>query len=227
MDEKLWEQIKKSAEDSLKNPGLNKKPLPKDKIGSKNDNFIVVFRHGESFDNVQRIFSGWRDTDITERGIEQAKMLQKGLNQLNIDEVIISDQIRSKHTAKLAFETHPNLENIKWKVDARIKERNYGDLNGKSKEEAMKINPEQAIKWRRGYDFPPPNGESLEMVEKRVWPFLDELVERIKHEKINVALSAHGNSMRAIRRYFESLTILEELTQENPLGEDFALYKIE
>ncbi|PJA40987.1 hypothetical protein CO178_01140 [candidate division WWE3 bacterium CG_4_9_14_3_um_filter_34_6] len=225
MDEKLWEQIKKASEDSLKNPGENKKPLPKDKIGT-NDNFIIVFRHGETEDNANRIFSGWRDAKLTPKGIEGAKKLSSKMNKLKIDLIVTSDQIRSKHTARLAFETHPNLENIKWEIDARIKERNYGDLNGESKEEAMRINPEQAIKWRRGYDFPPPNGESIKMVEERVWPFLDELIARIKKEKINVVLSAHSNSMRAIRRYFENLTIIEELTQENPLGEDFALYKI-
>ncbi|PIR42278.1 hypothetical protein CO058_03285 [candidate division WWE3 bacterium CG_4_9_14_0_2_um_filter_35_11] len=226
MDEEILSQITKAAEDSLKNPGKTAGPLPKDKVGP-DDNFIVVFRHGESEDNVNRIFSGWRDqTDITEVGVKQAEALRLGLNKLHIHEVITSDQLRSKHTARIAFATHPNLDNLVWKEDWRIKERNYGDLNGKSKEEAMAMNPEEAIKWRRGYETPPPSGESIKVVEARVWPFLDELVDYIKQHKINAALSASGNSMRAIRRYFEKLTVLEEMTVENPLGMDFALYRI-
>lgn len=226
MDDEMFAQIKKAAEDSLKNPGKTIEPLPKDKVGP-DDNFIVVFRHGESEDNVKKIFSGWRDeTDITEIGVKQAEALRLELNKLNINVVIISDQVRSKHTAKIAFAMHPNLDNIKWEIDWRIKERNYGDLNGKSKEEIMRLNPEKAIKWRRGYDTPPPGGESIKMVEMRVWPLLDELVVRVKRENINVVLSAHGNSMRVIRRYFEKLTVLQELTVENPLGTDFALYRL-
>lgn len=226
MDEEILAQIKKAAEDSLKNPGRTAESLPKDKVGP-GDNFVVVFRHGESEDNVNRIFSGWRDeTDITETGVKQAEALRPELNKLDIDVVITSDQVRSKHTAKIAFATHPNLDNIKWEIDWRIKERNYGDLNGKSKEEAMAMNPTEAIKWRRGYETAPPGGESIKMVEARVWPFLDELVLRIKSEKINVVLSAHGNSMRAIRRYFEKLSVLQEMTVENPLGTDFALYRV-
>ena len=226
MDEEILEQIKKAAEDLLKNPGQSNVVLPKDKVGP-GDNFIVVFRHGESEDNVNRIFSGWRDsTDITEVGIKQAEALRPELNKLDINVVITSDQVRSQHTAKTAFETHPKLPEIKWEIEWRIKERNYGDLNGKSKEEAMAMNPTEAIKWRRGYETPPPGGESMKMVEARVWPFLDELVVRVRREKINVVLSAHGNSMRAIRRYFEKLTVLQEMTVENPLGTDFALYRV-
>lgn len=226
MDEEILEQIKKAAEDSLKNPGKTDVKLPKDKVGS-GDNFIIVFRHGESQDNVNKIFSGWRDdTEITETGVKQAEALRPELNKLKIDIVVTSDQVRSKHTAKIAFATHPNLDQIIWKEDWRIKERNYGDLNGKSKEEAMAMNPEEAIKWRRGYETPPPGGESIKLVEERVWPFLDDLVEYARAHKVNVALSAHGNSMRAIRRYFEKLTVLQEMTIENPLGTDFALYRV-
>ena len=222
MDEKTWEKVKKAAEDSIKNPGKSNNPLPKGEVKS-GQNYIVVFRHGESEDNLKKIFSGWRDPDITQRGIEQAEVLAPKLKDLKLDLVITSDQIRSKHTAQIALKYHPN---IKWEEDWRIKERNYGDLNGKSKEEAMAMNPEEAIKWRRGYDTPPPNGESIQMVEQRVWPFLEELIDRIKREKINVVLSMHGNSMRVTRTYFEKMDMVEELTHENPLGTDYALYVV-
>lgn len=223
MDEALWQKIRQAAEESIKDPGKHKKELPKAKP-APGQHFVVVFRHGESEDNVNRIFSGWRDSPLTERGREQARVLAPRLKALKIDVAVTSDLVRSKETARLALAENPG---VRFEEDWRIKERNYGALMGKSKEEAMRMDPEKAVLWRRGYDVPPPDGESIQMVEGRVWPFLDELVARIKREHINVALSLHGNSMRAVRRYFEKMDIVEELTHENPLGTDYALYVVD
>ncbi len=221
MDDKLFEQIKKASEDSIKNPGQNDKPLPKDE--SPTDPEIYVFRHGESEDNVRKIFSGWRDANLTEKGREQAEVLAEKLKRKNIQLCIMSPQIRSKDTARIALKYH---KDIVFEIDQRIMERNYGDLTGQSKEIWMKEHPELAVKYRRGYDFPPPNGESLKMVEERVFPFCDEVVERARRNNMNIAISCHGNSMRAIRRYFEKLSIVEELTLENPLAQDYAEYVV-
>lgn len=222
MDDALWQKIRQAAEESIKDPGKHKKELPKARP-APGQNFVVVFRHGESEDNVNRIFSGWRDSPLTDRGREQARALAPKLKDLRIDLAVTSDLVRSKETASLALAENA----VRFEEDWRIKERNYGALMGKSKEEAMRMDPEKAVLWRRGYDVPPPDGESIQMVEGRVWPFLDELVARIKREHINVALSLHGNSMRAVRRYFEKMDIVEELTHENPLGTDYALYVID
>ncbi len=222
MDQALWQKIYQAAQASIKDPGKSNKPLPK-AIPKPGENFVVVFRHGESVDNRERVFSGWRDPSLTDKGREQGQALAPKLKDLPLDLVITSDQTRSKETAHLALAQHAH---VRWEEDARIKERNYGDLAGQSKEEWMKKDPEQATLWRRSYDVAPPNGENIQMVEERVFPFLDELVARIRREKINVALSAHGNSMRAIRRYFEHMDIVEEMTHENPLGNDYALYVI-
>jgi len=228
MNEKTWQKVEEAAKESIKHPGANKKPLPKDKV-KKGQHFILIFRHGESTDNVKKLFSGWRDPDLTEKGRQQALALAPKLKALaakglDLELVITSDQRRSKETAKLALAHYPEIVN--WEEDWRIKERNYGDLAGKSKEEAMRLNPDQAIKWRRGYDTSPPNGESLQMVEKRVIPFLKELIKRVQNEHIDVALSMHGNSMRVARKFFEKMDLAEELTHENPLGNDYALYVI-
>lgn len=217
-----WNALAKSAQDSIDHPGKAVSPLPKDKI-TPGENFVAVFRHGESEDNVMRIFSGWRDVHLTETGKEQAKLLRPLLQKLPVDVVITSDLIRSKETALIVFDGNSH---VVFEEDWRIKERCYGDLQGKNKEELMELDSKDAIAWRRGYDSPPPNGESLKMVEERVIPFLEELSARIKREKINVALSVHGNSMRAIRRYFEHMTIEQMTTHENPLGTDYALYVI-
>jgi broad specificity phosphatase PhoE len=68
---------------------------------------------------------------------------------------------------------------------------------------------------------PPPGGESMEMVEQRVLSFVKDLINRIQKKSVNVAVSAHGNSMRPFRRYFENLTIKEMMELENPYDEYF------
>lgn len=221
MGDKLFEEIKKAAQESINNPGANQKPLPKNE--SNVDPELYVFRHGETHDNINRIFSGWRDSKITEKGVKQAEELSIALKGKRIDLCITSPLSRTKETARIALKNHPD---VVFEEDPRIIERNYGELTGHSKEKLMEENPELAVKYRRGYDTPPPKGESMKMVEERVFPFCDELVERIKKNNINVAVSCHGNSMRAIRRYFEKLSIVEELTVENPLAKTYAQYVI-
>jgi 2,3-bisphosphoglycerate-dependent phosphoglycerate mutase len=96
-------------------------------------------------------------------------------------------------------------------------ERSYGKLQGKyHKAIIAKYGKEMFDKWHRAYDFPPPGGESAKMVEKRVLSFIKELLAFMKREKVNVAISAHGNSMRPFRRYFEHLTIEQMGKLENP-----------
>lgn len=221
MDKNLWKEIKKASIDSLKNPGQNNKPLPKNE--SPSDPEIYVFRHGETYDNVNRVFSGWRDSKLTDKGIEQAQILADKLKNKHIDICIVSPLSRSQDTAEIALKYH---DDILYEVDQRIIERNYGDLQGTSKEKLMKENQELAIKYRRSYDVPPPHGESMKMVEERVFPFCEEMIERARKNNLNIAISCHGNSMRAIRRYFEGLSIIEELTIENPLARDYAEYVV-
>lgn len=211
--------IMESSMKSLQNPGKSP-PLPK---STKDGPVLYLFRHGETYDNRRRIFSGWRQSRLTPRGIKQAETLARKLKNKRIDLGIQSHLVRSRHTLKIVMKYHPDA---KIEKDDRIIERNYGDLSGTSKTALMKKNPELLAKYRRAYDFPPPHGESIRMVEKRVFPFCRDIVKRMKREKINVAVSAHGNSMRVIRRFFERMSIEQMLTHENPLGEDYASYVI-
>lgn len=217
----LFLKIKKASIDSINKPGKTTIKLPKQ--DSKMYPMVFLFRHGETFDNKNKVFSGWRDSKITSKGKKQAEVLASRLKVEKIDICITSPLVRSKETARIALKNH---KKVVFEEDERIIERNYGDLSGHSKEVMMRENPELAVKYRRGYDFPPPHGESLEMVERRVFPFCEELVNRIKKDNINVAVSAHGNSMRAMRRYFEKMSIVEELTHENPLATDYCRYVI-
>ncbi len=221
MDDKTLAQVLKANEDSLKNPGKSAKPLPKEESPIYPE--IYLFRHGETHDNINRVFSGWRDSKLTMQGRKQAEILSEKLKKKHIDLCIVSPLSRSKETALIAFRYH---KDIIFEIDQRIMERNYGELMGKSKEKATKEDPEQTAMYRRGYDVPPPHGESLKMVEVRVFDFANELVDRVRRNNINVAISAHGNSMRALRKYFENLDLVEELTVENPLAQDYAQYVV-
>ena len=205
---------------SLVKPGGTKKKLPK--IESKKYPEIYVFRHGETFDNRNRVFSGWRDSKITEVGKKQARVLAGKLKNKQIDVCVVSRLSRSVDTAKIALRG----KEVKFEVDDRIIERDYGSLSGTSKIKNLEIDPVKAVKYRRFYDFAPPKGESMKMVKKRVFEFCDELVKRIRKTGENVAISCHGNSMKMIRFYFEKLKLVDVLVQENPLGTDYAEYVV-
>lgn len=205
---------------SLVKPGGTKKKLPK--IESKKYPEIYVFRHGETFDNRNKVFSGKRDSKITEKGKKQARLLVEKLKNKQIDVCVISSLSRSKDTAKIALKG----KKVSFEVDDRIIERDYGKLSGTSKIKILEEDPVMAVKYRRFYDFAPPGGESMKMVEKRVFEFCDELVKRIRKTGENVAISCHGNSMKMIRYYFEKLELVDVLVQENPLGEDFTEYVV-
>lgn len=210
-----------SALKSLIEPGKAAEKLPK--AESKKYPEIYVFRHGQSKDNVNRIYSGWRDSELTALGKKQAKMLHEAISDKQIDVCITSRLSRSIETAQIALAGMK----VKYEVDDRIIERDYGKLSGTSKLKDLKDNPVEAVKYRRFFDYPPPGGESMKMVKERVFEFCDELVKRVRDTGENVALSAHGNSMKMIRLYFEKLEISEVLEQENPLGQDYAEYVVE
>jgi len=221
LTKKMRQEIFDAAWGSINKPGGVSSDLPK----QESDRYpeIYVFRHGETYDNRNKRFSGWRNAKLTPRGKKQAEILGKKLKDAHIDICITSDLQRAQETAKIVFKHH---KGIKFEVDPRIKERSYGDLQGKSKDKLMREDPEKAMMYRRGYDVPPPKGESMKMVEERVFPFCAELVERVRQNNVNVAVSCHGNSMRAIRRFFEHMSLIETLTHENPLAQDYAQYVI-
>lgn len=164
---------------------------------------IFIIRHGETTDNAQHIFSGRRDVDLTQGGIEEARKIAEELKDEKITKSYQSSQLRSKHTLELVLDNyHPNIEIV---TDDRIRERDYGDLTGQSKIEWEKKDPENYKLWHRSYDVPPPAGESIKDVEKRVMEFLYEALPTFKQDDV-ILISAHGNSIRPMRKYFENLT---------------------
>jgi 2,3-bisphosphoglycerate-dependent phosphoglycerate mutase len=198
--------------------------LPKE----ESDEFptLYIFRHGESFDNTNFLFSGWRDPELTEKGREQALELAPKLATKNIGMLIASTQKRAIETLRLAVSKNPTAKKLEIITDERIRERNYGDYQGKSKIEIqMREGAERLHKIRRSFDTPPPNGESIKMVCARVAEFCESWIPRIKAGGINVAIACSGNSIRGFRRYFEPEITNEQIaTMETSLGKDYLAY---
>jgi 2,3-bisphosphoglycerate-dependent phosphoglycerate mutase len=164
---------------------------------------IYIFRHGQTTDNKNHIFSGFRDVGLTLEGEEEAKKIGEKLKDVPVNKAYTSDQIRSKRTLELVLgDYHKNVEIIE---DERIKERDYGILTGLSKDEIAKADPKNYALWHRSYNIAPPNGESIQDVEKRVMNFLRENIPTWKKNDV-IFISAHGNSLRPMRKFFEHLT---------------------
>nr|MBI5455999.1 histidine phosphatase family protein [Candidatus Levybacteria bacterium] len=176
---------------------------------------IFIFRHGQTIDNLDHDFSGIHDVDLTPAGIGEAKGIGEKLKNEKVTKAYQSDLIRSQHTLQLVLDGfHQGFEII---TDPRIKERDYGNLTGSSKDELEKIDPKDFALWHRSYDVPPPGGESIKDVEVRVLDFLKDNVPTWKKDDV-IFISAHGNSIRPIRRYFEHLTINEMCSFEHTPG---------
>ena len=184
---------------------------------------LFVFRHAETTDNSNNIFSGWRDPDLTPKGLLQAQEIAQQLEQEKIDYAFTSHLLRSKRTLEIVLKPHLNVPVF---VDDRLIERCYGTLQGKSKVEIAAEKPEWFAKVHRGYDFVPPEGESLKMVESRTIPFVVQLERWLQKNPGNIAISCHGNSMRPIRRVFEHLSLKQMLQLENPQDQamEYALH---
>ncbi|WP_313526511.1 2,3-bisphosphoglycerate-dependent phosphoglycerate mutase [Shinella sp.] len=169
---------------------------------------LVLVRHGQSEWNLKNLFTGWRDPDLTELGVEEAKTGGKAIAETGIkfDIAFTSDLSRAQKTLKIILDEidQQGLETIR---DQALNERDYGDLSGLNKDDARaKWGEEQVHIWRRSYDIPPPGGESLRDTGARVWPYyLTEILPRVlRGEKVLVA--AHGNSLRSLVMVLDKLT---------------------
>ena len=145
---------------------------------------LFVFRHAETTDNSNHIFSGWRDPDLTPKGLLQAQEIAQQLEQEKIDYAFTSHLLRAKKTLEIVLKPHLNVPVF---IDDRLIERCYGTLQGKSKIEIAAEKPEWFAKVHRGYDFAPPEGESMKMVESRTLPFVVQLERWLQQNPGNVA----------------------------------------
>ena len=183
---------------------------------------IYLFRHGQTEYNEKGLFTGWTDVPLSKNGVKDAKKVAKKLEKKKIDIAFCSSLKRSRQTLREVLKHHPECKIVM--IDDRIVERHYGDLQRKKHSTIInKYGQKQYDIWHRSYDIPPPNGESIKDVEIRVKSFIRDMKKLDK--KLNIAISAHGNSMRPFRRYFEKFSKKEMMKLENPWDEYFE-YKI-
>jgi 2,3-bisphosphoglycerate-dependent phosphoglycerate mutase len=184
------------------------------------DNVLVLVRHGESEWNKLNLFTGWKNPDLSEKGVAEAREAGRLLKAqgFNFDIAFTSDLLRAQHTLDLMLEElgEPGLPT---RTSQALNERDYGDLAGLNKDEARaRWGAEQVQVWRRSYDTPPPGGESLKDTAARVLPYYEaEIWPEVKAGR-NVLVSAHGNSLRALIMKLERLTGEEIVKRELATG---------
>ena len=169
-------------------------------------NKLILLRHGQSQWNLENRFTGWKNVPLTEKGEAEAKKAGELIKKHNIsiDRVFSSVLERANRTAEIAIkkaELNNLLENNKIIMTSseKLNERDYGDLVGLNKQEtADKFGKDQVHIWRRSYDTPPPNGESLKDVVERVSPYFKENIKPLIDKGENILIAAHGNSLRAM-----------------------------
>jgi 2,3-bisphosphoglycerate-dependent phosphoglycerate mutase len=181
---------------------------------------IILFRHAQTTDNAEGIFSGKRDPELTESGIEEATKIAHKLKNETVTKAYCAPNQRTKHTLEIVLKPHQGVNMV---ADPRLRERDYGDLTGKSKQKTKELYPHEYPGWHRGYDTPPPNGESLKQVEVRVMEFLNEVIQNVYQNDV-ILICASGNSLRPIRRHFENLTPIQMASLEHERG---AIYEYE
>ena len=168
---------------------------------------ILLIRHGQSEWNKLNLFTGFKNIELSEQGIEEANNAGQNFKNLDIkfNIVFTSELKRAQETAKIILQNLDQWDflNNEGKIISNINlnERDYGDLTGLNKKEtAEKFGEEQVHKWRRGYSDQPPNGESLEDVVRRVTKYFEEVIKPAiqSDENDNILIAAHGNSLRAL-----------------------------
>jgi 2,3-bisphosphoglycerate-dependent phosphoglycerate mutase len=184
------------------------------------DNVLVLVRHGQSEWNERNLFTGWRDPDLTQLGVQEAIKAGKLLKAQGIkfDIAYTSVLKRAQRTLSLIMENLAQTQ-IPVVCDQALNERDYGELSGLNKDEARKQwGEEQVLMWRRSYDIPPPGGESLKDTAARVLPYYKNKIWPDVRAGKNVIVAAHGNSIRALIMYLEELSAQQIIEREVATG---------
>ena len=181
---------------------------------------LVLVRHGQSEWNEKNLFTGWKDPNLTKKGIGEAIEAGKLLKAKNMkfDLMFTSNLTRAQETGRLILE-EMNLANITIEKDQSLNERNYGDLAGLNKDEARKKwGDEQVHIWRRSFDVPPPGGVSLKNTAERVLPYFHKNIMPEVKKGLDILIAAHGNSLRALVMELENISSNEIVNLEIATG---------
>lgn len=154
-------------------------------------------RHGQSVANLEGWFAGHIDTALTDRGVEQARVVAKTLATKSYGATYSSDLIRAVDTAKIILKGHPNT----LQRDAAIRERDAGDWEHASRK-VLRAQGEMArlTSWHDA----PPGGESLQALMLRVLPFLAKL-----DHQVPTLIVAHGGVIRGVMGLYDNLPLAE------------------
>ena len=177
------------------------------------DSTLVLVRHGESEWNKLNLFTGWRDVDLSEKGLEEARKAGALLKAegFRFDTGFTSALKRAQRTLDIILQTTGQTD-LPITRDQALNERDYGDLVGLNKDDARKRwGDEQVHIWRRSYDIAPPGGESLKDTAARVLPYYEARILPELRAGKSVIVAAHGNSLRAL------VMVLDKLSQEEVL----------
>ena len=181
---------------------------------------LVLVRHGQSAWNEKNLFTGWKDPDLTQRGIDEAKNAGRFLKSEGIvfDIAFTSLLVRAQHTLDLMLAElgQTSLPVIR---DEALNERDYGDLSGLNKDDArVKWGEEQVHIWRRSFDVPPPSGESLKDTAERTLPYYNRAIVPELEAGKSIVVAAHGNSLRSMVMRLDALSPEEIVKVEIATG---------
>ena len=181
---------------------------------------LVLVRHGQSEWNAKNLFTGWKDPGLTDEGIKEASVAGSSIKSENIffDEMFTSELKRAQITGKIILEAI-NQSDIPINENTALNERNYGSLAGLNKDDARKKwGEEQVHIWRRSFDIPPPDGESLKNTAERVLPYFNkEILPKVINGS-NVLIAAHGNSLRSLIMQLDNISEVDIVNLEIPTG---------
>lgn len=181
---------------------------------------LILVRHGQSEWNEKNLFTGWENPGLTEKGSEEAKNAGILIKQLNIkfDCLFTSALIRAQLTGSIILDKidQTDLNIIKNKA---LNERFYGELQGLNKDECRKKWGEELVQtWRRSFDKGPPGGETLKETGERVLPYYLNSIHPLILENKNILITAHGNSLRSLIKYLDSISDEDIVKLEIPTG---------
>jgi len=193
------------------------KSITKLKMKSRN---LILVRHGQSEWNAKNLFTGWKDPGLTDQGVSEAKNAGKLIleQKIEFDVMYTSMLSRAQKTGDiiLGILNHKEIPIIK---NEALNERHYGSLAGLNKDDARKKwGEEQVHIWRRSFDMPPPDGESLKDTADRVLPYFETEIMPKVISGSSILIAAHGNSLRALIMKLDSISPEDIVKLEIPTG---------
>ena len=183
---------------------------------------IIVFSHGALHSN-KNLLGGWLNLPLNKSGEDDAKILAGKLSHERIGVGFCSDLLRSKQVLAEVLMRHKNAKVI---VDPRLRERHFGrEFNSAANLSAL-IKNKKSHHAKSHYFGEVLGGENLHLVSKRVFPFMNDVLRFMQKERVNVAISAHADSLKLICEFLEGLDHYEA-ARINPNSTSYRKYIVD